>query len=177
MAGIVREMNGSDIVASVKRQGVCVIPGYWSRDLCDRIIGDINAVVKNRREIVCVDRYNADHRIFGFENLSEAVRKEFYSELSILNVLRALYGVGKINGTILGQFVDGDVHNIGSGVSWHRDSYVPQYKAFIFLTDVAHDAGPFEYYPGTHTWSSKIYGFFKGGVRSIRALDFSDDEF
>jgi hypothetical protein len=47
--------------------------------------------------------------------------------------------------------------NKGSGQGYHRDSmYERQIKAFLYLSDVAEENGPFQYMVGTHTKGSVL---------------------
>jgi len=170
-------MNIHDAVRQVKKTGIYIVPDFWSTKECEKAIDDIKTVVACESALTSIDKYGADHRIYGFEHLSRFSEREVFLRDELLNVLCLLYGVDKIDGTLLGQYVNGSVVNMGSGASWHRDSYPRQYKIFIFLNDVTRESGAFEYYPGTQTRYSKLYAFFKQGFKSIRTLDYADDEF
>ena len=41
-------------------------------------------------------------------------------------------------------------HEYGSGGSWHRDSYLRQFKSLIYLNDVTDENGPFQVLTDSH---------------------------
>jgi len=59
--------------------------------------------------------------------------------------------------------------SIGSGEGWHRDSWFDQFKALIYLSDVAQRGGQFEYVQGSSTLSYKLRDIFQG--RGDRLID------
>ena len=56
---------------------------------------------------------------------------------------------------------------IGSGGSWHRDSFQPQIKIFIPLSDVEAIDGALEYVPGTSSNWSKLLQALQGRRKKI----------
>lgn len=58
----------------------------------------------------------------------------------------------------------------GSGGGWHLDSYKPQYKFFMYVSDVeSDDMGAFAYFPQTHSWWFRPYALAKRALlRHVR---------
>jgi len=103
---------------------------------------------ENKKEFLREAEYG-DFRIFGAEELSENIKKFGNNEL--LNKLaNAYYAAPACNGfTLAGKMITTG-HEYGSGGSWHRDSYLRQFKSLIYLNDVTEENGPFQVLTDSH---------------------------
>ena len=151
-------------IREVKKSGISIIPDFLNLQECEAAISEIDRVIMEHKDLVSIDKYGCDHRVYGFEYLSKYIQDKLLLNTSVLDALSKLYKVNTVACTLLGQLVKGSTSNNGSGASWHRDSLPSQYKAFCFLTKVTDNSGAFEYYPGSHTILNKASSFFAHGT-------------
>lgn len=157
------------IEVTVAQWGICILPGFFSKDFCRKAISDIKRLERANNVKIWQDPIGSDKRIMGIGAI------EPYLELRynrIINkVMTSLYGKApKAGFTMSGhlQYVQG---NLGSGQGWHRDSVnVDQFKAIAYLSDVTSATGPFQYYLRTASERSiraceKCYGIPKANNR------------
>jgi hypothetical protein len=138
-----------DIEATIRREGIVVIRGYWSLDKCAASRAEIDALICTYPQLVQRSSGGSDRRMFGVESVSP-VLAEFHHD-------RFLSGVGELSGgntlynfATLGARIDGTAENNGSGDGWHRDAHGFQFKSILYLSDVSDENGPFEYLPRSH---------------------------
>ena len=67
-------------------------------------------------------------------------------------------------GFTLGGYL-GSGQNGSSGGGWHRDAFLSQFKAMLYLTDVNSENGPFQLLPGSHKLRNVMRAIHKGGLR------------
>lgn len=177
MNEIVQEFNEitKNLLESVKldqirkdynEKGYVIFERIFSEQFCDEIILAIeNEDQKeqlNEKKFAKEINYagtelriwNADKKGFVFEefkHFSDKVSSEIFSkEMDAFNILAIR------NRSI--KNVDKDV----SSGRWHIDSFVPQFKAFLFLTTTDEDSGPFEFIPGSNKFPFKLKSALKG---------------
>lgn len=138
------------------RSGVAMIENFMAPEWCDELMKRFDALESISKA------YDNDRRIFGIERIS-TLHFHTFADSKVLNEIGVRYtGVPQeFTATMAGK-IYADPHSFGSGGGWHRDSFLPQYKAICYLTDVAPENGPFEYIPG----SQKLKNKFLYDVRS-----------
>jgi len=136
------------VISQVLRHGYAVIPEYWSRDKCERARNKIDAFIEAGDTNLWQDPLKSDSRIMGSNNLDPDL--DIYSDKYITSIISSLYNVQELHGFSMAaklRYVEG---NLGSGQGWHRDSaVVHQFKAILYLSDVAPTQGPFQYFKGS----------------------------
>lgn len=173
MMNVERKLDVTKIVSIVKKAGYSSVPNFFDLQVCKDFKKEIDFVISNRRKAVLLDASKSDNRIFGMEHISEKIRNLFFNNVDILNVLNSLYGVRKIKVTVLAQHVKALSSNTGSGASWHRDSLPKQYKAFLFLSDVTQESGPFQFIDKSQYLFNKIKSIYR--QKDIwRKIDYSN---
>lgn len=142
------EDSEKELLIQVRDRGYAVVPDFFDKELCDACIKDIEWMFENKKEFLREAEYG-DFRIFGAEELSENIKK--FGNNEFLNKLaNAYYAVPACNGfTLAGKMITTG-HEYGSGGTWHRDSYLRQFKSLIYLNDVTEENGPFQVLIGSH---------------------------
>lgn len=143
---------------------------------------DRNEVVALKREVdrlIEEGRYNWEDQLGSDKRIYEANTKsklfhEFLKSRQI-NAFVSENGFVNSHNFLLASRVDYVEGNLGSGGGWHRDSVNPQIKAFLYLSDVGSEHGPFQYLQGSGRLMSKILLALRHG-RSIGALRYKATE-
>lgn len=151
-----------DLLQTLRRDGIVMIPGVVDDETCDRLREQIDAAIENPTVNVWKDRLESDTRIHGFETLSVEANSIFNMPLVRRNLLHYL-GCAQPNGFVLAAKLKAVDGNDGSGGGWHRDSPISsQFKALVYLSDVAGDNGPFEYIKKSHRKTYAIASLLRG---------------
>jgi hypothetical protein len=137
------------LFTSVERDGVAVIPEYWSEDKCEQGRAELDRLILAYPDVVRAFSGGSDKRMFGVESVSSLLA-EFHGDPFARGVGEILGGVALYNFATLGARIDATPDNNGSGDGWHRDAHGFQYKSILYLSDVTEMNGPFEYLPGSH---------------------------
>jgi hypothetical protein len=129
-----------DWYRAVERDGYCAVPGYLDGETCRRCIAELERIFSEYPDQV---HRRSDHRVFGVESASPLLA-EFASDPEVQSLADAVFRQPTTNAFTLGARLDYTPGNAGSGEGWHRDSFVAQFKAILYLTDVAVENGPFQ---------------------------------
>lgn len=127
-------------LAEVKRRGYCVVPDFYDADRCGRCVAELERLYAEFPD--CVQR-KSDLRMFGVE-AGSALLGEFGDDPRLLAIAERMLRGPTVNAFTLGNRIDYAPGNRGSGEGWHRDSFVVQFKAIVYLTDVDASTGAFE---------------------------------
>ena len=159
---------------SVRHDGVYAIPGFYDSATCALLRQEILDVAERFPDAVHHNSNGADRRIFGIEHAAEGI-KSFAEEPRLLSAARTVLAADATNAFTLAGIIAYRKGNLGSGDGWHRDSFVNQFKAIIYLTDVTEENGPFEYITRSHLVQQKFSDHFKYGIplKSTRIEDTS----
>lgn len=101
---------------------------------------------------VWIDQYLSDHRIMGFEKVSNFAMS---FKMWAIPFFEKLYGT-PVEAKVLAQRVDPTENNQGSGGGWHRDSLRSQFKAFLYFNQIDSETGPFGLIPQSNKTVHKI---------------------
>jgi hypothetical protein len=134
------EGTADEWLRAVRARGYCVVPDYYDAETCRRAIAELERLFAAHPE--CVHR-KSDVRIFGVEAGSPLLQR-FGDDARLQQVARCVLREPAANAFTLGARIDYAPGNKGSGEGWHRDSFVVQFKAILYLCDVERSTGPFE---------------------------------
>lgn len=139
--------------AALAGEGAHIALGLLPESVCDQMISIIDAHQERAR----TERNYADTelRVWDAEHLDPLLRA-FRDESDRL--LTAIEGRSRRAYTLLAirnRPVDTADASLVQG-RWHIDSLSRQVKVFAFLTSTTAESGPFEYVPGTQSWSFKL---------------------
>lgn len=134
------EDREKEILLQIQKNGYFVIPDFVDKEFCELCIKDIDNMCENKKEFV---HKTNDLRIFGAEELSENIKK--FNEHKLLNRLAEAYIAAPTccAFTLAGK-IEYTNDEYGSGGTWHRDSFLRQFKSLIYLNDVTEENGPFQ---------------------------------
>ena len=104
-----------------------------------------------------------DQRLFGVEHCLNGAKSLHNDEK--LSTISLLVNKERTHcGFTLGGYL-GSGQNGSSGGGWHRDAFLSQFKAMLYLTDVNSENGPFQLLPGSHKLRNVMRAIHKGGLR------------
>jgi hypothetical protein len=124
----------------VQQDGYCTVPDFYDRQTCRNAVAELERLFSQYPDFV---QRKSDRRMFGVEAASPLLR-QFACEPNLLALAGAVLQAPTVNAFTLGARIDYSPNNAGSGEGWHRDSFVVQFKAIVYLCDVEADTGPFE---------------------------------
>jgi len=136
---------GSAWLDAVKREGFTVVPDFYDPATCRACAAEVDRVLAEYPEYV---HHQSDDRIFGMD-VASALLARFGDDPTLLGVAEGVFGEPSVNAFTLGARLRYSPGNAGSGEGWHRDSFVVQFKAILYLTDVDADSGPFQFVLGS----------------------------
>ncbi len=147
----------------VRREGICVVPGFFTPDECAEIREDFVTLFDRYPEAVQKCSNGADWRVFGAEKAAPSVRR-FTDDTRLNEMAKCFLGEGARPAFTLGNRIQYSESNLGSGDGWHRDSFFNQFKAIVYLTDVEEGNGPFEYIKRSHGLAAKFRDHFRHDI-------------
>jgi hypothetical protein len=133
------------ILEDVSSRGFSVVPDYVSQGFCERAVAGIER---------CFEQYPHalhradDVRLFGIEHVLEEARV-FHDDPLLLSLANLYTSEENVVFLTLGNRVRAD-GPYGSGGDWHRDGFLPEIKALLYLNDVDEENGAFEIIEYSH---------------------------
>ncbi|MCB9732427.1 MAG: phytanoyl-CoA dioxygenase family protein [Deltaproteobacteria bacterium] len=162
-----------DVVRALRRDGVVFLPGYWSRDRCERARAAVDRLMAAHPERVWQDPVDADHRLYGLERVDPDARA--FLDDPLLAEVAAVYLRARLEPRMVSAGrLDAAPGNIGSGAqSWHRDGVTQPLKGILYLSDVGPEDGPMEYVKGTVRLRDQLRHIARSGA-VFRQLNWDD---
>jgi len=148
------------ILKTLKKDGIVVIPNYFSKEQCKTMKKEFDKFVENH-SVYCKEN---ERRVFGIEKLSQYVNEVFSKDRLSWRVCESYLGEKMVlQSTMMARIDYKENIEYGSGGSWHRDSFSRQVKSITYLEDMNDENGPFMFIKGTHKISSilKVLFFLK----------------
>lgn len=142
------DFDQQEILKTLKKEGICVIENYWTKDMCKAATVEIDRLLLEKPEFIH-PASQADMRIFGAENFSTDIM-EFTADKKLTDIASVYNCEPTIAAFTLAAklpVIDG---NRGSGDGWHRDALLRQFKSIIYLSDVDEEGGPFQFIKNSH---------------------------
>ena len=137
----------SDCLKHVRRYGVSVAPLVLDLEFIN------NSKEQIEDSISQSEKFGTDFRIFDIEKSSTYIKQNFSHNPQLYALTKAYMHSHPTLQTTLGAKLTYAPDNLGSGQGWHRDSYTPQFKAMVYLSEVDSNTGPFEYVLESHRYS------------------------
>ena len=148
--------NHPEILEALLRDGVAVVPGYLSREKAEGWLDQALPFLEQARRGELPDHtYTNQPKIIARLSPAEEFlpeSAEFFNDAMIINLMRAALNPNVVSyrhefDYRYGKAADDEVRMADL---YHFDNWRPIYKAFLYLTDVSEESGPFVYMPGTH---------------------------
>lgn len=147
------------ILKELFKNGIAVIPNYWSREDCDDVRGALHQHVNDFKSkdldsgaYVRAKLNNGDTedqgvvRIYHVDKES-AKAASFMNDESVQRIVDAYKGMKMHKQFSAFQYNASDK---GGTRGYHVDSFIPEFKSFLYLDDVTEESGPFTYLLGSH---------------------------
>jgi hypothetical protein len=146
-----------DLLDAIVRDGVCLVPGAVSAEICQKIIAELEAPLqelaagtyqgKATRHAV-LDAY----RLGDVDQLSPTARDEFFNLPLVNDMAKAYVSPQAWSYRRECDYKSVDIHGDKQLQSElpHFDDWRHRFKAFLYLTDVTEENAPFVFYTGTH---------------------------
>lgn len=148
------------ILTALNNEGYWILPDFFSESICNMLVQNFD----ERESIATI--VDSDRRIFGMEQVSELHQHLFADSVFLKSIGDVHVGMPQILTTTMAAKLYAAPDKLGSGGGWHRDSFLPQFKAICYLTDVCEANGPFEYVPGSHRLTNKLKFALKTATRT-----------
>jgi hypothetical protein len=142
--------NGSaaDHLAELDRSGICIVPNFWSPETCARARAEVERLIVDYPAYVNGNA-KSDVRIYGANNASPLI-DGFAQDPQLLAIASAYNRERTRTAFTLAAYMPFSDANNGSGEGWHRDAFLRQVKAILYLSDVGLDNGPFQWISDSH---------------------------
>jgi ectoine hydroxylase-related dioxygenase (phytanoyl-CoA dioxygenase family) len=140
--------EGRQYLAELEKSGICIVPAYWSTETCERARAEVDRVIEEYPKYVNGNA-KADVRVYGANNGSDLIQ-EFAQDAMLLEVASAYNREPTRTAFTLAARMPASAVNKGSGEGWHRDAFLRQVKAILYLTDVEPENGPFQWIRDSH---------------------------
>jgi hypothetical protein len=152
---------GKDYLDELLKEGLVVIPDYFSQTKCNKLISEINDFSRRHRIISERDEgMGGDIRVFNYEEYSSDALS-FANDEFLLNIVsKYIKNTLETKSVLAGKVVFKNEKMTNSGGDWHRDGDVSQMKAMIYLSDVKSENGPF-----TFIKNSKDFDFKRRDIK------------
>jgi hypothetical protein len=154
------------ILKDLERDGICIIQGFWSAEDCAAARAEIDRVITEYPKYVNKNA-KADKRIYGANNASALIDK-FAKDEKLLSIASAYSRTDTTTAFTLAARMPASADNHGSGEGWHRDAFLRQFKAILYLSDVAQENGPFQFIQDSHRESWILKDMKNGGLKYMQ---------
>ncbi len=134
--------EGRRRLSEIERKGICIVPGFWSEQKCQEARAEVDRLIVQYPDYVNPNA-KADQRIYGANNAS-ALIASFSDDPELLALASAYNHKPTCTAFTLAARMPSSSGNLGSGEGWHRDAFLRQFKAIMYLSDVGPENGPFQ---------------------------------
>ncbi len=138
----------ADWIAELEQTGICIVQKYWSTDQCSKARSEVDRIIALYPNHLS-PHAKSDSRIYGAERVSDTIAN-FNRDPDLMGVAAAYNREVTAAAFTLAARMPYLKGNGGSGEGWHRDAFLRQFKAIIYLSDAASDNGPFQIIQDSH---------------------------
>lgn len=154
------------LVAELELNGIAVIPNFWSAEDCAAARIEVDRIITEYPDYVH-PAAKADKRVYGADNASELVAR-FANDETLREVASAYNREPTVTAFTLAAYMLASSGNQGSGEGWHRDAFLRQFKAIMYLTDVAPENGPFQIIRDSHRFPQILEDMKSGDLKYMQ---------
>jgi hypothetical protein len=150
----------------LEETGVCIVEGFWDPKTCAAARAEVDRVIEQYPKFVNGNA-KADMRVYGANNASALIGQ--FAEHPVLRNIATAYNCENTRTAFtLAAKLPASVGNQGSGEGWHRDAFLRQFKAILYLTDVSPDNGPFQLVKDSHRRWQVLRDIWAGRLRYMQ---------
>lgn len=138
----------NEALDKLRQTGIHIIEDFWEQETCAEARAEVDRLIEEYPDALH-SVAKADFRIYGAENVS-ALIKQFATD-DVLQEISSSYNCTPTRTAFtLAAKMPAMEGNKGSGEGWHRDAFLRQFKAILYLTDVELENGPFQFIKRSH---------------------------
>ena len=164
------------ILDNLKKNGYIIIPNFFEKKQCEKIVYEINNFIKNNSKLIWKDAIGSDHRINGAEYISKEINGSLDRLINFTENIGKIYLKQDISlFMVMANRTIQKKNNHGSGNGWHKDSYSRQFKSILYLNDVTKNNGPFQIIKNS-TKNLFMFNLFLKLKNKFPNTRFSDEE-
>ena len=136
---IMKVLTKEEILKSLREDGIAFIPDFWTKEKCENALEELSQIPPQAFEGGQGGDKRFQHTNRYIPSAQEFLTNSFIQEIA--NEYSECNDADRVMTTILNHIPN---KKTDSGGGWHVDSMEPhQFKAFVYLTDVNEDNGPF----------------------------------
>jgi hypothetical protein len=164
---------GAGYLEQVEAKGICIVEDFWSRETCAAARNEVDRIITQYPQYVNGNA-KADQRVYGANNASQIIA-DFANDEVLASVASAYNRKFTRTAFTLAARMPAMVGNQGSGEGWHRDAFLRQFKAILYLSDVAPENGPFQLIQDSHR-RARVQSDMRAGNLKYMQYRLSDSE-
>lgn len=167
------ESNNPKLLSKLLNDGIAVIENFMPPEFCHSIANQSSKILLELRKGLIDDSYKfyrfteyGIYRLLNFDTICSKSQK-FFNDRVINNLATSYVGKGARSYQRMIE-LKCDLEKNSISETNHFDDWRHRFKAFLYLTDVEIENGPFAFYPKSHTgkhWKMqrllKEYNYFK----------------
>jgi hypothetical protein len=145
---------------SLNTDGICIVEGFWDEQMCNQARAEVDRIINQYPDSLHPNA-KADQRIYGANHVSRLI-ESFAQHPSLQRVATAYNRENTRTAFTLAARMPASPGNQGSGEGWHRDAFLRQFKAILYLSDVGPLNGPFQFIKDSHRPKQVLRDIWKG---------------
>lgn len=153
-------------LSKLEADGICVIEGFWSEEKCAFGRSEVDRIIREYPDALHSSA-KADQRVYGANNVSRLI-DSFAQNPVLLSVASAYNRELTCTAFTLAARMPASKGNEGSGEGWHRDAFLRQFKAILYLSEVGLDNGPFQYVKDSYRPAQVLKDLRRGCLRYMQ---------
>jgi hypothetical protein len=146
--------------------GVCTVEGFWDEQTCAQARAEVDRIIAQYSSAQH-SAAKSDQRVYGANNVSSLINT-FARHAGLQGIATAYNREDTKTAFTLAAKMPAAFGNHGSGEGWHRDAFLRQFKAILYLSDVSLQNGPFQFVRDSHRPRQVLRDIWTGGLRYMQ---------
>lgn len=157
-------LHGEELhrLTEVERCGLYIVPDFWSQARCQEARAEVDRLIREYPRYINSNA-KADQRIYGANNASTLIAS-FAEDPALVALANAYNRKPTCTAFTLAARMPASAENLGSGEGWHRDAFLRQFKAILYLSNVSLENGPFQLIDDSHCESRLLEDMKTAGL-------------
>lgn len=157
---LVSDYDGLGYLQKMQTDGICIVENFWSDEMCIAARNEVDRIIREYPHALHSSA-KSDQRVYGANNVSHLI--ESFAENSKIHDVASAYNQELTRTAFtLAARMPSSKDNQGSGEGWHRDAFLRQFKAILYLSDVGPENGPFQFIKYSHRPRQLLKDIWKG---------------
>lgn len=151
---------------SLSADGICIVERFWDEQTCAQARAEVDRIISQHPSAIHSSA-KADQRVYGANNVSNLI-DSFAQHPGLRRVATVYNREDTRTAFTLAARMPAASGNQGSGEGWHRDAFLRQFKAILYLSDVGSENGPFQFVKDSYRPGQVLRDIWKGGLRYMQ---------